>query len=260
MENVEQIRRIEKYEAMLREAEGLLNSDAQTPASMDRLRELTGALEAYYTGGDWMRDFEADEAGLLPKDLPRGVLSEDGIYDLLEAFGELTGDFGPDETLGKRILVLGCSGAGKSVFARRLQEKTGLPLIHLDNVWWRPDRSHVSRAEFDELLAELLQGEAWILDGNYSRTYEPRIRACDTVIFLDYSEAVCMEGIRKRVGEERPDMPWIERELDPELVKLVRSFRSQTRPALLALLEQYPDKRVLRFQTRAEAEAWLAGL
>lgn len=160
-------------------------------------------------------------------------------------------------TIGRKILVLGCSGAGKSVFARRLRDKLGLPLIHLDNVWWRPDRTHISREEFDRKLDELLRGDAWILDGNYSRTYEPRIRACDTVIFLDYSEELCMQGITGRLGEDRPDIPWTEQSLDPELVAMVQNFRTETRPTLLALLEKYPEKQVLRFMTRAEAETWL---
>ena len=163
-------------------------------------------------------------------------------------------------TIGRKILVLGCSGAGKSVFARRLRDKIGLPLIHLDNVWWRPDRTHISREEFDRRLDEILRGDAWILDGNYSRTYEPRIRACDTAIFLDYSEEVCMQGITERLGEDRPDIPWTEQSLDPELVELVRNFRAENRPPLLALLEKYPEKQVLRFSTRAETENWLENL
>ena len=51
--------------------------------------------------------------------------------------------------IGDRILVLGCSGSGKSTFAKRLQVCTGLPLIHLDNIWWKPDRTHISREERD---------------------------------------------------------------------------------------------------------------
>lgn len=89
MTDNEQIQRIRHYEGLLREAEALLETAGRSADDYARLRELAGALETYYTGGDWMRDFEADEAGLLPRDLPRGVLSEDGIYDLLEAFGEL---------------------------------------------------------------------------------------------------------------------------------------------------------------------------
>ena len=56
----------------------------------------------------------------------------------------------------RKTLVLGCSGSGKSTFAVKLHNVTGLPLFHLDNVWWRPDRTHISRDEFDAKLEELL--------------------------------------------------------------------------------------------------------
>ena len=75
-----QLERIAKYEKMLDEAEALLASGE----TGERLTELARALEAYYTSDDWKRDFADDEAGKLPKDLKRGVLSEDGIYNLLE--------------------------------------------------------------------------------------------------------------------------------------------------------------------------------
>lgn len=45
-------------------------------------------LEEYYTAGDWRKDYEADEVGLLPTDLKRGVLSQDGVYNLVERLGE----------------------------------------------------------------------------------------------------------------------------------------------------------------------------
>lgn len=162
--------------------------------------------------------------------------------------------------IGNKILVLGCSGSGKSVFAGKLREKTGLPLIHLDNIWWRSDRTHISREEFDLRLGALLRGDRWILDGDYSRTYEPRIQACDTVIFLDYGEAVSLAGIEGRVGQPRPDIPWTEASLDPELVDLVRNYQTKNRPVLLALLEKYPEKRRIILHSREEADAWLAAL
>ena len=159
-----------------------------------------------------------------------------------------------------RIVVLGCPGSGKSTFARALAAKTGLPLVHLDNVWWRADGTHISRDEFDFALSELLQGEKWIMDGDYSRTYEVRIRACDTVNFLDYPEAVCMAGIRARVGQKRPDIPWTESALDPELVALVQNYRRDDRPVLLSLRQKYPDKQALIFPSREEADRWLSDL
>ena len=156
-----------------------------------------------------------------------------------------------------RILVLGCSGSGKSTFAKKLAARTGLPLIHLDNIWWKADRTHISREEFDLRLAEVLQGEKWIIDGDYSRTYEPRIAACDTVIFLDLDEEECMAGITERVGKARTDIPWTEQTLDPELVEMVRSYRETKRPKLLELFDKYPEKLVIIFTTRAAADAWL---
>lgn len=160
-------------------------------------------------------------------------------------------------SIGNRILILGCPGSGKSTFARALGEKTGLPVVHLDNIWWRADGSHISREEFDRALAELLAGERWIMDGDYSRTYEVRVRAADTVIFLDYPEAVCMAGIAARVGQNRPDMPWTESTLDPALVSMVQSYARDNRPQVLSLLQRYPDKRSLIFTGREEAARWL---
>ena len=164
------------------------------------------------------------------------------------------------KTIGHRILILGCPGSGKSTFARALGERTGLPVVHLDNIWWRADGTHIPREEFDRALDEILQGEKWIMDGDYSRTYEVRLRAADTVIFLDYPEAVCMAGITARVGQPRPDMPWAEQSLDPELVTLVQNYRRDNRPQILSLIQKYPEKRALIFTSRDQAARWLSDL
>ena len=98
------------------------------------------------------------------------------------------------------------------------------------------------------------------MDGDYSRTYEVRLRAADTAIFLDYPESVCMDGIRARVGQMRPDIPWTESTLDPELVALVQNYRRDNRPVIYALLQKYPEKQALIFTARAEVDAWLSRL
>ena len=79
-----QLARILRYEMTMREAEQLMRTKENT----DRLQSLIGELEAYYTSDEWKRDFTDDEKGLFPKKLPRGVLSEDGVYNLLEEYRE----------------------------------------------------------------------------------------------------------------------------------------------------------------------------
>ncbi len=155
-------------------------------------------------------------------------------------------------------MVTGCPGSGKSVFSIRLHEKTGLSLYHLDNIWWKPDRTHISREEFDAALAAILERDEWIVDGSYSRTFEPRIAACDTVILLDYDTDMCMQSIIDRVGQTRPDIPWTEQTLDPELVAIVQTYKERNNPVLKELFRKYPDKNVCIFRTREEADRWLA--
>ena len=162
--------------------------------------------------------------------------------------------------LGQKIIVIGCSGSGKSTLSKELRDITGLPLFHLDNIWWKPDKSHISREEFDQKLNEILLTDRWIIDGDYSRTYEPRFQACDTVIFLDYPFAVCMNGIKERSGRIRTDIPWTEQALDPELVKLVECYETDDRPVVLSLFEKYPDVNRLVFKSRLEAAEWMSSL
>ena len=93
-----QLRRIGRYEAMMNEAALLLKAGDRTPGEVAALTERMAALEAYYGSDEWKRDFADDEAGLLPRDLRRGVLSEDGLYDLLEEYREYRTDLGMRET------------------------------------------------------------------------------------------------------------------------------------------------------------------
>ena len=156
-----------------------------------------------------------------------------------------------------KAIIIGPSGSGKSTFSEMLHNATGLPLYHLDNIWWNADKTHISRPEFDLKLSDLLYRDSWIIDGDYSRTYEPRIAACDTVFFLDFDINICMDGLTQRLGKPRPDMPWIDYELDQELVARVQKYESENKPVLLSLFNKYPEKRVIVFKTRKEAEEWL---
>ena len=161
----------------------------------------------------------------------------------------------------QKVLVIGCSGAGKSTFARRLRDRTGLPLYYLDRLWHKPDRTHITREEFDRVLAEWLARPAWIIDGDYSRTLPQRLEACDTVFFLDFPLEVCLAGVENRRGVQRPDMPLVEEELDAEFLQYILDFGQAQLPAIRAMLEPYRGRRqILTFRSRAGADAWLNAL
>ena len=159
----------------------------------------------------------------------------------------------------KRVMIIGCSGSGKSTFARALHQITGLPLFHLDMLYWNADKTTVDKAVFREKLSGTIQKSQWIIDGNYDSTIELRLKACDTVIFLDYPVDVCLNGIRERRGKARTDLPWIEKsdEEDAEFIEFIKNYNSQNRPKVMALLDKYSDREIYIFKSRNEADEFL---
>jgi len=159
----------------------------------------------------------------------------------------------------KKIIVIGCPGSGKSTVSRALHNKTGIPLYHLDMMYWNADKSTVEMTVFLERLSAVLEKDEWIIDGNYSSTMELRMAAFDTVIFLDYPLDVCLDGIRERRGKPRSDMPWIETEEDEEFIEFIKSYNEQQKPKVIELFEKYSDKNIVIFKSREEADAFLNG-
>lgn len=159
----------------------------------------------------------------------------------------------------KKVIVIGCPGSGKSTISRELHNKTGIPLYYLDMMCWNADKTTVEKSVFLERLSVVLEKDEWIIDGNYGSTMELRMAACDTVIFLDYSLDVCLDGIRERRGKPRSDMPWIETEEDAEFIEFIKSYNEQQKPKVLELLEKYSDKNIIIFKSREQADAFLNG-
>jgi adenylate kinase family enzyme len=158
----------------------------------------------------------------------------------------------------KKVLVVGCSGSGKSVFARKLRDLTNLPLIHLDNIWWNEDKTHITHEEFDSQLNEILSADEWIIDGDFSRTYEMRMRAADTIFVLDYPLEVCLGGAEARIGKKREDLPWVEQEFDKDFERWIGNWRRDKLPVLKNLIEKYSaEKNIIVFKSREEADLFL---
>ena len=159
----------------------------------------------------------------------------------------------------KKVIVIGCPGSGKSTVSRTLYNKTGIPLYHLDMMYWNADKTTVEKSVFLERLSDVLEKDEWIIDGNYSSTMELRMVACDTVIFLDYPLDVCLDGIRDRRGKPRSDMPWIETDEDAEFIEFIKSYNEQQKPKVLELLKKYNDKNIIILESREQADAFLNG-
>jgi adenylate kinase family enzyme len=153
--------------------------------------------------------------------------------------------------LGRRVVVTGLAGAGKSTFSRALSAKTGLPLIHLDVHFWKPGWVEPSEGEWRATQQALLAGDAWIADGNYHATLDLRLQHADTVVFLDTPWWVCarrafIRGIRRPAGTQMPDgcedSTW--RRLRDEwwLMWRVWRVRKSDREVELAIIAAHPHQ------------------
>lgn len=159
----------------------------------------------------------------------------------------------------QKAIIIGCPGAGKSTFARKLSDKMHLPLYYLDMLWHKPDRTTVDRNIFDEKLKEIVLKEKWIIDGNYGRTLEMRIQWCEAIFLLDSPVEECLVGAKSRIGKQRVDMPWIETEFDEEFKQWIMDFPKNELPIVYELLDRYKGKKsIYVFYSRADIEDYLS--
>ncbi len=164
----------------------------------------------------------------------------------------------------KRVSVIGCPGSGKSHFSRKLQEKTGLPLIHLDKVYHELE-GEGKKDLWKNRLMQILEDATWITDGNYFRTQDYRLPRSDTVIIFDYSlRLVYWRLLKRRImysRSKRPDMPddWQET-LSLKFIKShVLGFRKKYADHALPVIACLPAAvKVVVFKNPKDAEAFLS--
>lgn len=166
----------------------------------------------------------------------------------------------------QKILVIGAGGAGKSTLAAQLAERTGLPLIHLDSLYWRPGWVEPPAAEWEATVDRLLLGERWVIDGNYGGTLERRLQACDTVLFLDLPRALCVARVLKRWlryrGRSRPELTLgCPERLSWAFLCWVWTYRQRRRPRILERLARLrADQRVIVLSSPTQVTQFLTGL
>jgi adenylate kinase family enzyme len=194
----------------------------------------------------------------------------------------------------RRWVLVGCPGSGKSTLARRLGARCGIPVYHLDDVYWARGWRRPTDAEWEARVRALLALEEWVLDGTFlkapgeSRSWDglfaARLAAADTVVFLDLPVRTCLVRVvrryfRQRLGWERSLLPLACREprgrplVDRELLVLLRTvlmFGRAVRPRILeglarvagrvrvVLIKGDGDARRLFSATAREADQWAA--
>ena len=162
----------------------------------------------------------------------------------------------------ERILIIGCGGSGKSTLARQLGEKTGLPVVHLDKLFWHPGWVESTQEEMDEKIRAALQEPRWIMDGNFNRTLSMRMAACDTIIYLDFSRVACLRGVIKRVltthGTVRPDMgDGCPERFNLEFLKWVWNFNKDNRERYYRLLNEAEGIETIVLKNRRAVKRFL---
>ncbi len=163
----------------------------------------------------------------------------------------------------KKVAIIGSPGSGKSTLAARLGPVLGLPVYHLDHLFWQPGWKRTPGDEWRAIQRKICAESEWIIDGNYCSTLHIRLAACDTAIWLDLPTWVCLLGALRRIatswGHSRPDMGLGCRErLNWSYLNWIRNFHKAGRPRVLqALKELSPSKKVIVLTSRKEMACWL---
>ena len=177
----------------------------------------------------------------------------------------LEGSMYTSEKLGKKIMVIGSPGSGKSTFSRQVAEITGLPLIHLDKHYWNFGWIETPKNEWLKKHEALISGDEWVTDGNYGGTIDIRLDKADTIILFDLNRRVCLLSYFKRVitnlGKVRIDMPeGCSEKFDFKFMIYIWNFPGSSGQRNKERIKKYNDKNIIIFTKRSESIKFLKEL
>ena len=168
--------------------------------------------------------------------------------------------------LGRRIMVMGSSGSGKSTMAKRLGALTGLPVIHLDRLAWLPGWVRTPKDELDEAIRAQADQPAWIIDGDYCAcVFDYRLERADTIIFLEFSRPACLYRTAKRRiiyhGATRPDATeGCKESFNWPLFREIRTYPGRRKGVLRDLAEIRPPRQVIHLKGNRAVRRFLQSL
>ncbi|NIX77469.1 AAA family ATPase [Microvirga terricola] len=158
----------------------------------------------------------------------------------------------------RRILVIGSPGAGKSTLARRLAQRLGLPLIHLDREYFGPGWTMPPRDEWREKVKGLAARPEWVMDGNYASTFDLRVPRATVVIWLDVGRWRCLASVTWRVlknyGRVRDDLgPDCIEKFDWSFMRWIWKYQKDMRPKTTRMLARLrPDQQLFVLRSRSQ--------
>jgi adenylate kinase family enzyme len=168
----------------------------------------------------------------------------------------------------ERIMVVGISaGVGKTTFARRLGEILGIEVTHLDSLYWKPGWVEAELEEFSASQKEVVKKQQWIIEGNYSNTFELRFNHADTIVYLELPMYVCLYRVVKRwltnLGENRPDMgEGCTEKMEWAFLKFIITTYHSRKNKMENRMERFPllgpGKKVFKLRNKREISAFLA--
>lgn len=166
----------------------------------------------------------------------------------------------------RKVAVIGCGGAGKSTFSRILSEVLNISVYHLDKLNWKPGWVPTPKDEWNNLMNSLVSKEEWIIDGNYGRTLDIRLKNADTIVFLNMPMYLCIYRIVKRRfmynGKSRPDMnEGCPEKLDISFIKWVWGYNKNQKPIILEKLNKLSkEKNVIILNSSSEVDKFIYDL
>jgi adenylate kinase family enzyme len=170
-------------------------------------------------------------------------------------------------TAMNRVIVIGCSGSGKSTLARILGAKTGLPIHHLDALYWRSGWTpHPDEAAFQARVREISAQEQWIIDGGFTTgNAQERFSRADTVVLFDLPRLLCLWRVFKRfvtyVGKPRPDLPpGCPEQVDLKFYRYIWNYRNTKFPQILGYVDAHFKGRLILINSERDQTGFLGSI